>query len=461
MISPSPTRSHPLLEVPARCAPLSTMDRLARGALARTLTRLGGGRLQVTDADGSQEFGGSRLTDGPDFETACPMNAAIVVHDPAFYRHAVAGGNLAIAESYFRGEWSCSDLTSLFRLFTRNIQLSDSMDRGINRLLQWPARIYHALRANTLSGSRRNIHRHYDLGNDFFALMLDETMAYSSGIYANGATSLYEASVEKMDRLCRKLDLRPGDQLLEIGTGWGGLAIHAAQHYGCHVTTTTISREQHREAAQRVERAGVSDRVTLLLSDYRELSRELGGRFDKLVSVEMIEAVGHKYLPAFFGHVSRLLRPEGTAAIQAIVMGEQRHAQYLRSVDFIQRYVFPGGCLPSVGSLVEASGRGSDLRMVHLEDFAEHYARTLFDWRQRFVDRLDDVQRLGYPTRFVRLWNYYLSYCEAGFAERYLSVAHLQFDKPGCDRDPLELTRSAADQAFVASSRRQPQGSRS
>lgn len=458
MISPSHALLEPRPVPPCDCRPLTALDRLARRWLGRTFQRLVGGRLRVIDADGQHVFG-ERAAVAPACRAGAPnpeaiavparpaeafdpdLEATVIVQRPAFYRHAVLGGNLSIAESYLRGDWSCSDLTPLFRLFARNIALSDSMDQGLRRLLHWPARLYHWLHANSRRGSQRNIHLHYDLGNDFFSLMLDETLAYSSGIYPRASSSLYEASIEKMDRLCRKLDLRPSDQLLEIGTGWGGLAIHAAQNYGCRVTTTTISREQHQEAAQRVARAGLGDRVTVLLCDYRDLA----GTFDKIVSVEMVEAVGHEYLPDYFGQLSRLLRPSGTAALQAIVIGEQRHAQYLRSVDFIQRYVFPGGCLPSVGSLIDASGRGSDLRLVHLEDFAEHYAHTLADWRQRFLERIEDVRRLGYPERFLRLWNYYLCYCEAGFAERYLSVAHLQFDKPDCLRDPLNLTRRAAE----------------
>lgn len=444
MISPFRLRPEPRLEPPRGCAPLRSLDRLARRGLAASLRSLASGRLTVLDGDGRLEFGQppeeANSTTG---ESSSDLEATVVVHDPAFYRHAFLGGNLSIAESYLRGDWSSPDLTSLFRLFTRNLELSDRMDSGLRRLCQLPARLYHAWHANSRAGARRNIHEHYDLGNEFFALMLDESLAYSSGIYPHSASTLAEASWEKMDRLCRKLDLQPTDELLEIGTGWGGLAMHAAAHYGCHVTTTTISREQHREATRRIAAAGLADRVQVLLTDYRDLQ----GQYDKIVSVEMVEAVGHKFLPGYFEQLSRLLRPAGTVALQAIVLGEQRHAQYLRSVDFIQRYVFPGGCLPSVGSLVSAAAQRSDLRLVHLEDFASHYARTLADWRWRFLERLEDVRRLDYPTRFVRLWNYYLCYCEAGFAERYLSVAHLQFDKPGCHRDPLELTDRAARSA--------------
>ncbi|MFM7072915.1 MAG: class I SAM-dependent methyltransferase [Planctomycetota bacterium] len=445
-------------------------DRLARESLARVFRQLGGGALRLVDGDGTHLFGsansvpasttadrsgtvgmamapqtfGNENKDDLKAGAESPegvLSATVVVENPAFYRHAVLGGNLSIAESYLNGDWHCSDLTALFRLFTRNVELSDAMDSGFRRLMQWPALLYHRLHANSRSGSRKNIHLHYDLGNDFFALMLDETMAYSSGIYPDAGSGLRDASIEKMDRLCRKLELRSSDHLLEIGTGWGGLAIHAARHYGCRVTTTTVSQEQREEAVRRIEREGLAERIQVQLTDYRDLT----GRYDKIVSVEMVEAVGHEFLSGYFRQLGRLLKPHGSVAIQGIVMGEQRHAQYLRNVDFIQRYVFPGGCLPSVGSLVQAASRGSDLRFVHLEDFAEHYARTLADWRERFLRQLPAVRQLGYPDRFLRLWNYYLCYCEAGFAERYLSVVHLQFDKPDCARDPLQITQQAAN----------------
>ena len=365
------------------------------------------------------------------------------VHHPRFYRQALWGGDLGVADSYLAGDWDCDDLTALFRLFVRNAATAD----GMNRLAGWiaglSARLYHRWHPNHRRGSRRNIEAHYDLGNALFELMLDETMCYSSGIFPAADSTLREASIEKMDRICRKLDLQPGDEVLEIGSGWGGFAMHAAANYGCRVTTTTISQEQYALARKRIEDAGLSDRVTLLNADYRDLQ----GQFDKLVSIEMIEAVGHKYLDAYFACCSRLLKPEGTMLIQGIVMNDQRYAQYLRSVDFIQRYVFPGGCLPSVGAMVQSVGRATDLRLVHLEDFAPHYARTLSEWRARFLDRLEDVRCLGYTERFIRLWLYYLSYCEAAFAERYIGVVQVQFDKPRCRRDPLAITDRAAANA--------------
>lgn len=365
---------------------------------------------------------------------------AVQVHHPRFYRDAILGGTLSIAESYIRGDWDCDDLTSLFRIFVRNRHASDHLDGGVARVASYGHRLFHWLRANTRAGSRRNIAAHYDLGNDFYRLWLDETMAYSSGIFVEPGATLVEASVEKIDRVCRKLDLRAEDHVLEIGTGWGGFAIHAARHYGCRITTTTISREQFQVAQQRIGAAGVSDRVTLLQADYRDLR----GQYDKLVSIEMIEAVGHRFLGDYFRQCARLLRRDGSLVLQSIVMPERGYSQYLRSVDFIQRYVFPGGCLPSLAAMLEAAGRTTDLRFVHAEDFAPHYAETLRRWRGAFHTRLDEVRRLGYSEEFIRLWNYYLCYCEAAFEERYVGVLQVQLDQPECRRDPILLSRHAA-----------------
>ena len=413
---------------------LSCRNRLARRLLLQKLQKLNGGAIQLIDSSGSITLG-----QGGD------LKSNMIVHNPAFFRHAVLGGSLSVAESYLRGDWDCDDLTTFFRIFVRNIEATDQLDRGLSRIARWVNRLYHRWHANSRSGSRRNIHAHYDLGNDFFRLMLDDTLAYSSGIFLTPTSSLREASVEKMDRICRKLDLRPDDHLLEIGTGWGGLAIHAATEFGCRVTTTTISQQQFVVARQRIDEAGLSDRVTLLLQDYRDLT----GRFDKLVSIEMIEAVGHRYFDTYFHKCSELLKPDGTFVLQGIVMPDRRYAQYLKSVDFIQKYVFPGGCLPSVSAMFASISRVTDMRFVHAEEFGTHYARTLREWRQRFHERLDDVRRLGFPDRFIRMWNYYLSYCEAAFDERFTGVVQIQFAKPGCQRDPLASGLRATEGKLV------------
>lgn len=397
---------------------------LARRSLTDQLKNLRGGLLTLNDNLGQTTLG-----------HAADLHATLNVRAGSFFRHAVLGGSLSVAESYLRGEWDSDDLTVLFRLLLRNLDTFDGMDRGLSRVFTLVNRLYHWWHANSREGSRRNIHAHYDLGNDFFKLWLDDTLAYSSGIFLTPTSTLHDASVEKIDRICRKLDLKPSDHLLEIGTGWGGLALHAVQKYGCRVTTTTISQQQFDVAKQRIADAGLTDRVTLLLQDYRDLA----GQYDKLVSVEMIEAVGYRYFDTYFRKCSELLKPEGSFVLQGILMPDQRYAQYLKSVDFIQRYVFPGGCLPSMGSIFGSITRATDLRFVHAEDFGTHYAETLRHWRRRFHERLDEVRSLGYPERFIRLWDYYLCYCEAAFDERYTGVVQIQFDKPLCRRDPITI----------------------
>jgi cyclopropane-fatty-acyl-phospholipid synthase len=406
------------------------IDRWAERFVKRHLHSLTRDSLTLHTASGSAQFG-----------QTTELKAHLYVHHPRFFRRTVLGGRLSVAESYLEGDWDCDDLTSLFRIFIRNQSSAERFDRGLARLSQLGHRLYHAWRANTRTGSRLNIAAHYDLGNDFYKLWLDDTLAYSSGIFAAQDFSLRDASLEKFDRVCRKLDLNDDDDVIEIGTGWGGFALHATQKYGCRVTTTTISAEQHAIARQRFAQAGLERKVTLLQQDYRDLT----GQFDKLVSIEMIEAVGYRYFDDFFERCGRLLRPDGTMVLQAIVMPERQYKDYLNSVDFIQRYVFPGGCLPSVASMLESAGRKTDLRLVHVEAFAPHYAETLRRWRCSFQERLSQVRELGYPETLIRLWNYYLSYCEAAFEERSVGVVQIQFDKPGCRRDPYILSQRAAE----------------
>lgn len=404
-------------------------DRLARRIITRQLSGLTRG--EVTICDGAGEFHSGMPAD---------LRVTVRIHHPRFFRQAILGGNLSVAESYLRGDWDCDDLTSLFRIFVRNRKSSDALERGFAWLSHFGRRIVHWWNSNTRAGSRRNIAAHYDLGNAFYRLWLDETMAYSSAVFPHPGAALADGSREKFDRICRKLDLRDTDGVLEIGTGWGGFALHAAGNYGCRVTTTTISREQHAAARERIDAAGLADRIALLDRDYRDLR----GRFDKLVSIEMIEAVGHRYLDRFFGQCSRLLEPDGSMVLQAIVMPERGYADYLRSVDFIQRYVFPGGCCPSLGAMLDSVARATDMRFVHAEDFAPHYAETLRRWRHAFHARADDVRHLGFPERFLRLWHYYLCYSEAAFEERYIGVLQVQLDKPECRRDPIEISHRAA-----------------
>jgi cyclopropane-fatty-acyl-phospholipid synthase len=286
--------------------------------------------------------------------------------------------------------------------------------------------LLHWLNSNTTEGSRKNIAAHYDLGNDFFALFLDETLMYSSAIFNQHTSTLKDASELKLKTICEKLDLQATDHVIEIGTGWGGFAIYAAMHYGCKVTTTTISQQQYALAKSRVTAAGLQDKITLLLDDYRHLS----GQFDKLVSIEMIEAVGHRFYDTYFAKISALLKPDGLALIQAITIQDQRYESAKKSVDFIQRYIFPGSCIPSNTAMLNSITRNSDLRLFDLEDIGPHYATTLKRWRENFFDKIEAVRKLGYSEEFIKMWEFYLCYCEGGFAERALGDVHLLLAKP-------------------------------
>jgi cyclopropane-fatty-acyl-phospholipid synthase len=406
-------------------AAAGAMVRFGRAALLRVLSRLQHGQICLIDGDTEQRFG--QRTE------RCPLAATLRIADPRFYVDAALGGSVGAGEAYINGYWSCDDLTALIRIMVVNRATLEQMDGGWASLQRPLRKLAHWSRRNTRAGSARNIAAHYDIGNELYRLMLDDTMAYSCGIFASETTTLGEASRAKFDAACRKLALGPADHLLEIGTGWGGLAIHAARNYGCRVTTTTISRAQYEYAREAIAAAGLGERVTLLLEDYREL----GGRYDKLVSIEMIEAVGAKFLDTFFGQCSARLQPHGAMLLQAITIQDQLYAQALRSVDYIQRFIFPGSFIPSVTALTQAVCRASDLKVFHLEDIGPHYARTLALWRRNFFDNLAAVRRLGYPESFVRLWEFYLCYCEGGFAERQLGDVQMLLTKPACRRAPI------------------------
>ncbi|WP_394695310.1 class I SAM-dependent methyltransferase [Pseudoxanthomonas japonensis] len=394
------------------------LDRLLRSQLLARLDALDHGVLVVSDALGEHRFG----TPG---EGALPT-VHLWIDDPAFYRAVAAQGSVGAGESWIEGQWRCDDLVGLVRLLVRNRALLDGMEGGLARLGGWALRSWHALRRNTREGSRRNIAAHYDLGNDFFALFLSPDLMYSSAMFASPDDDLDTASYRKLDAVCRKLALGPDDRVIEIGTGWGGFALHAARHYGAHVTTTTISREQHALASQRVAAAGLQDHVTLLLQDYRDLQ----GTYDKLVSIEMIEAIGAQYLDTFFGKLGSLLRPGGQALLQAITIEDHRYVQARDSVDYIKRFVFPGSFIPSLEAMYGAKTRASDLQVVHQEDFGLSYAYTLRAWRRRFMTRLPEVRAQGFDERFIRLWEFYLAYCEGGFLERSIGVSHLLMARP-------------------------------
>ena len=406
-------------------AEFGAFDRFLRQRLIAQMMRLRHGRLQLHDALGTVELGEPAGADC-DLDD-CDLNVRIEVSHPGFYRAVAANGSVGAGESYMDGHWRCDDLVALVRLLVRNRDLLDGMETGLARLGGLAMRAWHALRRNTRTGSQRNIAAHYDLGNDFFRLFLSADLMYSSGIWAGDDDSVDDASTRKLDRICRKLDLKPGDHVIEIGTGWGGFALHAARHYGCRITTTTISREQHALATQRVLAAGLQDRVTLLLEDYRDLT----GHYDKLVSIEMIEAIGAQYLDTYFGKLGALLKPDGVALIQAITIEDHRYEQALHSVDFIKRHVFPGSFIPSIAAMLAAKNRASDLALIQMEDFGLSYARTLEAWRQRFHAALPQVRAQGYHERFIAMWEFYLAYCEGGFRERSIGVAQLLMAKPG------------------------------
>ena len=399
-------------------AGLGVFDRVLRASLLRRLDALAGGGLVLRDALGRVELGQA--------EPAHPL-VALQVNDARFYRALAANGSIGAAEAYMDGDWECDDLVGLVRLLVRNRDLLDRMERGPARLGGWAMQALHVLRRNTRVGARRNIAAHYDLGNPFFRLFLSDDLMYSSALYAGDDDTLEVASTRKLDRICDKLRLGPDDHVVEIGTGWGGFAIHAARSRGCRVTTTTISREQHALASQRVAEAGLQDRVTVLMSDYRDLR----GQYDKLVSIEMVEAIGPQYLDTYFATLGRLLKPDGLGLVQAITIEDHRYAQAVRTVDFIKRFIFPGSFIPSIAAMLAAKARSSDLALVHLEDFGPSYARTLHAWRERFLGNREAIRTQGFDERFLRMWEFYLAYCEGGFLERSIGVSHPLLAKPG------------------------------
>jgi len=389
---------------------------LARRLVHARLSGLRHGRLALHEQGESRSFG-----------AAGGAAVNVTVRHPAFYPELAFGGSVGAGEAYMLGHWVADDLTGLMRLLLRNREALDGMEGGLARLSS-PLRVSaHWLHRNTRAGSRRNISAHYDLGNDLYRLFLDETMMYSSAIFERPGMTLAEAQAAKLEAICRKLALGPQDHVLEIGTGWGGFALHAAGKYGCRVTTTTISPNQHALATERVRAAGLADRVTVLLRDYRDLE----GAYDKLVSIEMIEAVGHQYFGEFFRVCERRLHPGGRMLLQSITIADQRYEQAKREVDFIKRYIFPGCCIPSVTALASEMTGASRLRIVALEDIGPHYATTLARWRENFLGNAPRVRALGYPDTFIRMWQYYLSYCEGGFAERALGDVQLVLERGG------------------------------
>ena len=400
-------------------------DRVARKTVLAVLAKLKYGRICLVEDNQRHVFQGA--------DAAVPLVATVTVHHPRFYSRILFGGSMGAAEAYMEGLWSADDLTTVIRIMVLNQSVLTDMDKGLVRLTSPLYRLYHLTRKNTKIGSRRNILAHYDLGNAFYALFLDPTMTYSCGLFETDQSTMEQASLAKYDRICRKLDLQPGDRVIEIGTGWGGFALYAARHFDVHVTTTTISDEQYRLAGERFRKAGLQDRITLLKKDYRDLE----GQFDKLVSIEMIEAVGHQYFNVFFKTCSQLLRSHGMMLLQTITIRDQVFPKYKHSVDFIKRYIFPGSCLTSISAITASLARATDLTLFHLEDISPHYALTLRQWRLQFFKNIDQVRALNYPETFIRMWAYYLCYCEGGFRERYIGDVQLLLTKPLCRRPSL------------------------
>ena len=354
-----------------------------------------------------------------------PLRAVVVVHNEAFFSRALFRGEVGIGDSYMAGEWQSPDLVSVIRVAVRNLNALENSGSFFGTVKRFIGLLHHRRKRNTLEGSRHNIRYHYDLGNEFYSLFLGSTMAYSCGFFPAASGTLDEAQIHKFDRICRKLRLSPSAHVLEIGTGWGGFAIHAASHYGCRVTTTTISRKQYEYASNWIAREGLTNRIELLLKDYRELK----GRYDHIVSIEMFEAVGYENYDRYFEVCDKLLAPHGTMLLQTITMNEQRFAGYLRDYDWIKKRIFPGGELASIRGMLESIARVTSMSLYHAEDIGAHYARTLNAWRKRFHEAAPALPCLGFDEQFVRMWDYYLAYCEGAFLERHISDFQIVFTK--------------------------------
>ena len=393
------------------------IDLFLRSRFLKKLGYIENAVLIISDSLGEHTLG-SEGSDG--------LCARINVLNMNFYRQLAVGGSVGAAQSYMDNEWEADNLCHVIQILVRNRDLLDSMEGGFASLANHLLKLWHFTNRNSHTGSKKNIAAHYDLGNALFSLFLDQHSMYSSATFYPGETSLDAASTAKLKRICEKLDLQSQDYILEIGTGWGGFAIYAAKNYGCHITTTTISMQQYEATKQRIIDEDLSAHITVLLEDYRNLQ----GSYDKLVSIEMIEAVGHHYLDTYLKKCSTLLKPNGLGLIQAITIEDRYYHQALKSVDFIKRYIFPGSFIPCVSVIIASAARCSDLRLLNLEDQGESYALTLYYWRQRFMAKLDQVREQGYSEEFIRMWEFYLCYCEGGFREKSISNVQLLFAKP-------------------------------
>ena len=392
------------------------LHRLARVLVFKQLKKISIGYISIQE--GAKKFS---------FGKKGNLSAHITVHDPRFYGALAFGGSIGVSEAFMQKFWSVNDLTKLIRIMAINQNAMDQLESLFNVFLKPILKCLHYLNQNSVKGSRINISKHYDLGNDFFSLFLDSTMMYSSAVFKNPQDSLYKGSIHKLEMVCQGLELNAQDHVIEIGSGWGGFAIYAAQNYGCKVTTTTISKQQYLYIKQKIKDLKLTHKITVLLSDYRHLK----GQFSKLVSIEMLEAVGYQYYDTYFKVCSHLLKPDGIAFIQTITIADQRYEKAKHSVDFIQRYIFPGSCIPSLTALQNSITESSDLKIYQIQDIGDHYARTLALWREAFFKRLPEVKALGFDDVFIRMWHFYLAYCEGGFKEKAISDIHLKLVKPG------------------------------
>ena len=391
------------------------LHRIARSLVFRQLKKIDTGYISIQEGNKKFSFGKKGN-----------LSAHITVHDPRFYGALAFGGSIGVSEAFMQKFWSVNDLTKLIRIMAINQNAMDQLESLFNVFLKPILKCLHYLNQNSVKGSRINISKHYDLGNDFFSLFLDSTMMYSSAVFKNPQDSLYQGSMHKLEMICQGLELNAQDHVIEIGSGWGGFAIYAAQNYGCKVTTTTISKQQYLFVKQKIKDLKLTHKIKVLLSDYRHLK----GQYSKLVSIEMLEAVGYQYYDTYFKVCSHLLKPDGIAFIQTITIADQRYEKAKHSVDFIQRYIFPGSCIPSLTALQNSITESSDLKIYQVRDIGDHYARTLALWRIAFFKRLSEVKALGFDDVFIRMWHFYLAYCEGGFKEKAISDIHLKLIKP-------------------------------
>jgi len=391
------------------------LHRIARALVFRQLKKIDTGYISIQEGNKKFSFGKKGN-----------LSAHITVHDPRFYGALAFGGSIGVSEAFMQKFWSVNDLTKLIRIMAINQNAMDQLESLFNVFLKPILKCLHYLNQNSVKGSRINISKHYDLGNDFFSLFLDSTMMYSSAVFKNPQDSLYQGSMHKLEMICQGLELNAQDHVIEIGSGWGGFAIYAAQNYGCKVTTTTISKQQYLFVKQKIKDLKLTHKIKVLLSDYRHLK----GQYSKLVSIEMLEAVGYQYYDTYFKVCSHLLKPDGIAFIQTITITDQRYEKAKHSVDFIQRYIFPGSCIPSLTALQNSITESSDLKIYQVRDIGDHYARTLALWRIAFFKRLSEVKALGFDDVFIRMWHFYLAYCEGGFKEKAISDIHLKLIKP-------------------------------